>query len=56
MSDQERIEKLRQALIAARYETVFWASQPYRTQRALRRLDGNLAKYDVVIEATAPTN
>ena len=56
MTDPERIEKLRQALIAARYEIVFWASQPYRTQRGLRRLEGSLVKYDAVIEATAPAN
>ncbi len=56
MTDQERIEKLRQALIAARYEIVFWALQPHRTQRNLRRLDRSLAKYDATIEATAPEN
>lgn len=53
LTDGERIAKLSQALIAARYEIVYWASQPYYTERAHRHLDKNLAKYDAVIEAAA---
>ncbi len=56
MTDQERIEKLRQALIAARYEIVFWSARPYASRHAERRLEKNLAKYDAVIEATAQPN
>lgn len=53
MSDQEKIEKLWQALIAARYEIVYWAHTGQFSKKRAKALHENMAKYDAVIEATA---
>ena len=52
MTDQERIEKLRQALVAARYEIVYWAEQASLARWKRARLGASLKKYDAVIAAT----
>ncbi len=51
MTDQERIKQLRQALVAARYEIVWWAGWTAHAKWRDRLLAKNLAKYDAVIDA-----
>lgn len=53
MTDAERIAKLSQALVAARYEIVYWAQRGIYSQRRERELVKNLAKYDAVINEAA---
>lgn len=51
MTENERIERLKQALISARYSLVWWAHHPAFSFKRERCLQKELAKYDETIDA-----
>lgn len=50
MTDAERIVKLKQALIAARYSLAWWAYHPAFSQKRHSLLQKELSQYDSVID------